>query len=83
MPDVRARFVSSLGEELAEKIFFGNAVSFVDRVLWGYGAGPGPPALLGRPLEQPTLSFLDTPSGARRRRRLAVTARVTDHAARG
>ena len=33
MPDVRARFVSSLGEELAEKIFFGNAVSFVDRVL--------------------------------------------------
>ena len=33
MPDVRARFVSSLGEEHAEKIFFGNAVSSVDRVL--------------------------------------------------
>ena len=33
IPDVRARFASSFGEELAEKVFFGNATAFVDRVL--------------------------------------------------
>jgi len=33
MPGVRARFVASFGEELAEKIFYANAAAFVDRVL--------------------------------------------------
>ena len=33
IPAVRAAFARSFGENLAEKIFFGNAEAFIDRVL--------------------------------------------------